>query len=239
MIFDHSKSFLKKRSHFPHPSTADEDGLLAMGGRLDVDWLLDAYSHGIFPWPVDEENIPLLWFSPHIRTIIEPETFHISHRLRQTLRSGKFRITVDRAFRDVVTNCATQVRAHETGTWIIPEIIEGYTRFHEAGYAHSLEVWHDDALVGGIYGVGIGAAFAGESKFHLETDASKVALAWLVRHLQSRGYRLFDVQMENDHLKQFHLTQIPQAAYLSRLSEAITHNEVTFGTEPAWCREDF
>lgn len=232
-------SRLLNLTRFPHPSTADEDGILAVGGRLSVEWLLDAYIHGIFPWPVDDPSIPLLWFSPHVRALIEPETFHISRRLRQTLRSGKFTVTLDHSFRDVIQNCASAERPGENGTWITSDIIEAFCEFHEAGFAHSVEVWRDGKLVGGLYGEAIGAYFAGESKFHLETDASKVALAWLVRHLQTLGFTLIDVQVANSHTEQFHLNIVSQEEFLSRLYDAVVSKNVRFRTELTWKKEDF
>lgn len=231
-------AFFLTHTRFPDPSEADEDGLLAAGGSLEQDCLLDAYVHGIFPWPMSEPDVPMLWFSPHERALIEPESFHISRRLRQTLRSGRFEVTIDRAFRDVIQNCASVCRPNESGTWITPEIIEGFCAFHEAGFAHSVEVWRDGRLVGGLYGEAIGSYFAGESKFHLETDASKVALAWLVRHLQTLGFTLIDVQVANSHTEQFHLNIVPQRVFLSRLAAAIRVPN-RFRTEIAWKKEDF
>ena len=223
-------------SFFPPVDQADDEGLLAVGGSLRPNWLRDAYAHGIFPWPC--EGYPL-WFSPPERALIEFDHFHISRRLRQTLRSGRFQVTLDQAFRQVVKHCATVPRADEDGTWITRDIQQAYALFHETGDAHSLEVWREGRLVGGIYGVAMGAYFAGESKFHLETDASKVALAWLVRHLQTQGFRLFDVQLENTHLRQFHLTLLPREAFLEKLRDAIAVPGVAFGKEIHWRREDF
>lgn len=225
-----------KKSHFPDPSLANRNGFLYRGGCLEPDWLLDAYRHGIFPWP-DEYGFTIPWYSPLLRTLIEFDRFHISRRLRQTLRSNRFQITLDQAFPQVIRYCATVPR-HNSGTWITENMIQAYTRLAQMGIAHSLEVWQENRLVGGIYGVSIGAFFAGESKFHLVRDASKVALAWLVRHLQTRGYQLFDVQLENSHLTQFHLTTISQKEYLRRLSQAVTL-PVDFGSEITWKREFF
>ena len=229
---------LLKYSYFPPADQADEAGLLAAGGFLNPDWLLDAYIHGIFPWP-SEEFEPMLWWSVPERSILEFDRFHISRRLRQTLRSGRFQVTLDRAFRQVISYCASVPRPHEEGTWIRPDMVEAYCEFHRAGYAHSLEVWHHNELAGGIYGVAIGGFFAGESMFHLQTDASKVALAWLVRHLQAQGFTLFDVQIENPHTAQFHLTTISREEYIQRLEAAVLQEGVSFGTEIQWKREWF
>ncbi|MBQ9455349.1 MAG: leucyl/phenylalanyl-tRNA--protein transferase [Thermoguttaceae bacterium] len=227
------------RSRFPDPRESFEDGLLATGGGTDPDTLLDAYIHGIFPWPLEDPDLPLLWFSPLERALIEPETFHISRRLRQTLRSGKFEVTIDRAFRKVITNCAKVERPGEDGTWITDDIIRGFCLFHRLGFAHSVEVWRDDRLVGGLYGEALGSYFAGESKFHFETDASKVALAWLVRHLQTLGFTLIDVQVANSHTEQFNLHIVPREEFLTRLRTAILNTDVHFSREITWKKEDF
>ncbi|MBO5438519.1 MAG: leucyl/phenylalanyl-tRNA--protein transferase [Thermoguttaceae bacterium] len=226
-------------SRFPDPTLSDEDGVLAIGGEIDPDWLLDAYIHGIFPWPCGEPDIPTLWFSPHERALIDPKKFHISRRLRQTLRSGKFTVTLDRAFRQVIEHCAYVPRSYEEGTWITPEIIEGFCAFHEAGFAHSVEVWQDGKLVGGLYGEAIGSYFAGESKFHLERDASKVGLAWLVRHLETLGFTLIDIQVVNSHTEQFRPDIVPQEEFLQRLHRAVQNTKVVFSPEFTWKKEDF
>lgn len=225
-------------SRFPDPSCSDEDGILALGGCVEPDWLLDAYLHGIFPWPYSEDT-PILWSSPQERALIEPDSFHISRRLRQTLRSGRFSVTIDQAFRQVIENCANVYRPYEEGTWITPEIIEGFCAFHEAGFAHSVEVWREGKLVGGLYGEAIGSYFAGESKFHLETDASKVALAWLVRHLQTLKFTLIDVQVANSHTEQFNLHIVPQKEFHRRLAEAVRREDIRFSREITWKKEDF
>ncbi|MDO4570012.1 MAG: leucyl/phenylalanyl-tRNA--protein transferase [Planctomycetia bacterium] len=231
--------FLLEHSLFPPTATADSDGFLGVGGDLSVRMLLDAYIHGIFPWPCEDSSPEIPWWAPHERAIIEFENFHISRRLRQTLRSGKFDVSIDRNFRGVVEGCAYAFRPDEGGTWITPQMIKAYCALHHAGFAHSIEVWRENRLVGGLYGVGIGAFFAGESKFHRETDASKVALAWIVRHLQARGYDFIDVQFENDHLKQFHLTFLPQSEYNERVRNAVLKRDVSFGHTLAWRKEDF
>lgn len=211
---------ITRHSCFPHPKTADPDGLLASSREMDTEMLLDAYAHGIFPWPVEE--IPLmLWWSPPQRAIFELDDFHIPRRLRQTLRSERFRVTTDTDFASVIHACATIRREDGGGTWITPEIIRGFTRLHRMGVAHSVEVWEDARLVGGLYGVALGGFFAGESKFHRVTDASKVALAYTVAHLRNRGFTLFDVQMDNPHLQQFGLRLVSREEYLRRLAVAL------------------
>lgn len=211
---------ITRHTRFPHPETADSDGFVAASREMDTEMLLDAYTHGIFPWPV--EHIPaMLWWSPPRRAIFDLDDFHIPRRLRQTLRSGRFRVTTDTDFASVIRACATIRRVDGGGTWITPAIVREFTRLHSLGVAHSVEVWHDERLVGGLYGIALRGFFAGESKFHRVTDASKVALAYAVTHLRNRGFTLFDVQMENPHLDQFGLRIIPRQEYLRRLAGAL------------------
>lgn len=211
---------ITRHTCFPHPEKADSEGFLAASRKMDTEMLLDAYAHGIFPWPVAHISA-MLWWSPPQRAIFDLDDFHIPRRLRQTLRSGRFRVTADTDFASVIHACATIRRRDGGGTWITPEIIRGFTRLHRMGVAHSVEVWQDGSLVGGLYGVALGGFFAGESKFHRVTDASKVALAYTVAHLRSRGFTLFDVQIENPHLAQFGLSVIPREEYLLRLAKAL------------------
>jgi leucyl/phenylalanyl-tRNA--protein transferase len=207
---------------FPPAETADADGLLAVGGRLTPEWLLDAYRHGIFPWPItldDMENF-LAWWSPDPRAIIELDRLHVSRRLRRTLRSGKFEATCDRRFATVVRGCATG--AGRLGrTWITPEMEEAYLRLHNLGHAHSIEVWHGGELAGGTYGVSIGGLFAAESKFYRVRDASKVALVRLVGHLRARGYQLLDIQQLTPHTARMGAVEIRRREYLRRLATVI------------------
>ena len=171
---------------FPPPTATTEDGLLCVGGRLSPEWLLDAYRHGIFPWPMWDDE-PIAWWSPDPRAIIELDGLHVSRRLQRTLRSGKFRVTCDRDFDGVIRGCATA--GDRTGnTWLTPSMIAAYCRMHELGHAHSVEVWQDDVLVGGTYGIAIGGLFAAESMFHRVRDASKVARRALGR--ASAGARI-------------------------------------------------
>lgn len=212
--------------YFPPPTAASPDGLLCVGGRLSPDWLLDAYSHGIFPWPVWDEE-PMAWWSPDPRAILELDGLRISRRLRRTLRSGKFRTTCDRAFAQVIAGCATAV--DRTGnTWLTPAMIAAYLQMHRLGHAHSVEVWHGDRLVGGTYGIVLGGLFAAESMFYAERDASKVALVHLVAHLRARGYRLLDVQQWTPHTGRLGVVEIPRIEYLRRLA-AVIELPVTFG----------
>lgn len=212
-------SVLPHDNPFPPPETADEDGLLAVGGELSPHWLLAAYYRGIFPWPVQHRGkMWLAWFSPDPRAVIDLDELHVSRRLARTLRSGRFTVTENSAFEQVIAHCAVG-RERNGGTWITPEMIQAYTQLHQAGHAHSVEVWREDRLAGGIYGVSLGGLFAGESMFHLERDASKVALAELVARLRERGFGLLDVQMRTDHLASMGAKEIPRREFLRRLRE--------------------
>ncbi len=208
---------LDERPIFPPASHADAEGLLAVGGDLSVTRLLAAYRGGIFPW-YDEP--PILWWSPDPRLILEPEGLRVSKSLRKTLRQGRFEIRADTAFAAVVQACAETPRPGEDGTWITPDMQRAYLRLHEQGYAHCLETWRDGRLVGGIYGVGLGRVFFGESMFHRETNASKVALVALVDWLRAEGVDLIDCQVTSEHLLSLGAKEIPRALFLERLREA-------------------
>lgn len=207
--------------YFPPADSADADGLLALGGELTSEWLLDAYEHGIFPWPLGEGT--LAWWSPDPRGVLELDAFHVSRRLERTRRSGRFEITVDREFEAVVQACASaQDRAW--ATWITPSLRRAYARLHRLGLAHSVEVWGEGRLAGGVYGVALGGFFAGESMFYDQRDASKVALAHLVERLRDRGFVLFDVQQVNPHTRSLGAVEIARSEYLRRLREAVRMN---------------
>ena len=212
---------------FPPPRTASPEGLLCVGGQLTTEWLCDAYRHGIFPWPIFAEQEPLAWWSPDPRAILELHQFHAPQRLRRTARSGKFSVTLNHDFTAVITGCAT-AQSRATNTWLTPSMIAAYIELHEAGYAHSVEVWQRDELAGGIYGVAIGAMFAAESKFYTQRDASKLALLALVEHLQQRNYSLLDIQQMTDHSKRFGATEIPRSVFMRRLATAVDR-PVTMG----------
>jgi leucyl/phenylalanyl-tRNA--protein transferase len=185
---------------------------LGIGADLEPSTLLAAYRQGIFPWPDDAGRI--LWWSPDPRAIVPLDGFHESRSLRRLRRRRPFRVTRDAAFADVMRGCAT---AHGP-TWITPEMLVAYGRLHEHGWAHSIEVWQDTALVGGLYGVAIGGLFAAESMFHRASNASKVALAELVEHLGRRGFGLLDVQLATPHLASLGVVTIPRDAYLARVA---------------------
>jgi len=213
--------------YFPPAESAEAGGLVAIGGKLSPDWLLDAYRHGIFPWPMSDVDDHMFWFSPDPRGIIEFERFHISRRLAQTIRSGKFQVTCDRDLAGVIRGCAT-AGARKGNTWLTPRMIEAYVRMHRLGYAHSVEAWYQGQLAGGTYGVAIAGLFAAESMFYYVSDASKVALAHLVAHLRARGYRLLDIQQVTPHTARLGAIEIPRSEYLARLAEALAVH-VTFG----------
>ena len=187
------------RTAFPNPARAPGDAPLARGGELSPERLLDAYSHGIFPW-FENDHEPVLWWSPDPRAVLLPTHLHVSKSLRKRLRSGRYRVTVDLAFASVVAACAAP-RAKQAGTWITPRMAEGYQALAELGFAHSVETWRGDELVGGLYGVSLGRMFFGESMFSRAPDASKVALAHLARQLARWEFTLIDCQMMTDHLR--------------------------------------
>ena len=197
---------------FPDPSNALEEpeGLLAVGGDLSPERILAAYHRGIFPWfnPGD----PILWWSPSPRTVVYPDQLHISKSLRKILRQGIYRVTFDNCFRAVMTACAAP-RAYANGTWISDDIIAGYSALHERGYAHSVEVWRDDELVGGLYGMALGRIFFGESMFSRADNASKVGFAHLVRQLHEWDFQLIDCQVANDHLFSLGAVEIPREEF--------------------------
>ena len=202
---------------FPNPRRVPRD-VIAVGTDFRAGTLLAAYRAGIFPWPQGNGGDLVGWFSPDPRTLLPLERIHWSRSLRRTLRKHPFTITVDAAFPATMIACGAE---REEGTWITPEVVAGYTRLHELGWAHSLEVWEGPELVGGIYGVAVGASFAAESMFHKRTDASKIAFATLAEHLRDSGYAIFDAQVMNPHLESLGCIDVPRSEYLDRLARAI------------------
>jgi leucyl/phenylalanyl-tRNA--protein transferase len=213
-------SLLPPSDYFPPAEDADPEGLVGFGGELSPAWLLDAYRHGIFPWPITDFEAPLAWWSPDPRALIEFDRFHVSRRLRRTCRSARFEVTRDVDFVGVIRGCA-MAPSRLNQTWLTPEMIDAYTRLHKLGYAHSVEVWFQQELAGGVYGVGIGGVFSAESKFYRVRDASKVALVHLVEHLRACGYTLLDIQQLTPHTARFGAATIPRVEYLKRLAGVV------------------
>jgi len=217
------------------PELADPDGFVGIGGDLGPRMLLRAYSEGVFPW--FNEGDPILWWSPSPRAIFEladgstPDGtpgyggLHVSHRLARTIRSGKFRITVNECFEAVMRSCGEN---RDGGTWVTPDMLAAYTAMHRLGHAHSVETWVGDELAGGIYGIAIGGAFAAESMFFRVTDGSKVALAALVARLREKGFGLLDVQMKTPHTSRMGATNISRTDYLTRLRKAVAMSGISF-----------
>ena len=210
---------LSARLAFPPPELADESGLLAVGGDLRPERLLLAYSLGIFPWY--SEGLPILWYSPDPRLVLEAGDLVVSRSLEKTIRRGRYRVTLDTAFDRVIRACAESPRPGQQGTWITEDMERAYRHLHELGYAHSAEAWLDDQLVGGLYGVSLGAAFFGESMFARAGDASKVAFVTLVEQLDRWGIDLVDCQVHTEHLARFGAAEWPRERFLRRLADAL------------------
>ena len=215
--------------YFPEPRRAASHGLLAVGGDLSMPRLVKAYRSGIFPWFSPGE--PPLWWSPHPRGVIRPEEVHVSRSLRRLLRKGGFRLTWNRAFGPVIQACGD---LRPEGTWITRSMVRAYRALHRAGFAHSLEVWRERELVGGIYGVQAGALFAAESMFHLETGASKIALVALARSFAREGLGLIDVQFLTPHLGRMGAVEISRDAYLREVASLRDVEVDLSGMEPDW-----
>ena len=222
-------------SPFPATDQALENprGLLAAGGDLSVERLVNAYRHGIFPWYSEGE--PILWWSPAPRCVLYPEHVHISRRLRRRYKQGEFTLTADRAFATVIEACA-QARSDSGGTWITTEMTTAYINLHRRGIAHSVEVWCDDELAGGIYGIALGRVFFGESMFGSVTDASKIALVSLCRQLQQWDFTLLDCQVANPHLVRMGAEEISRDEFQRHLPkpDAADHWQQDFPARPHW-----
>ena len=209
---------LDDRLVFP-PVHLAEDGLLALGGDLRTERLLLAYTQGIFPWYA--ENLPILWHSPDPRMIMTTRDLVVQKSLKKTIRRRPYEIKMDTAFLQVLEGCSTAPRPGQSGTWLIPEMVDAYTKLHELGFAHSIETWDGDKLVGGLYGVSLGAAFFGESMFANAPDASKVAYVACIRQLDDWNIGLIDCQVHTDHLERFGAYEIPRLRYLELLKIAL------------------
>ncbi|MGE0545929.1 MAG: leucyl/phenylalanyl-tRNA--protein transferase [Kofleriaceae bacterium] len=209
---------LDDRLVFP-PVHLAEDGLLALGGDLKPERLLLAYSQGIFPWYA--ENLPILWHSPDPRMVMTTRDLVVQKSLRKMIRRKPYALRMDTAFAQVLEGCASVPRPGQNGTWLIPEMVEAYCKLHELGFAHSIEAWDSDQLVGGLYGVSLGAAFFGESMFARAPDASKIAYVACVRQLDAWNIGLIDCQVHTEHLMRFGAYEVPRLKYLELLKIAL------------------
>jgi leucyl/phenylalanyl-tRNA---protein transferase len=212
------KLFASSLESFPSPMDAGPEGLVAVSETISTQMLLEAYSFGIFPWPMS--NSPTLWFSPEERGIIDFADFHEARSLRKWIRQANVRFTWNRHFSSVIGHCQRSPRPGQTGTWITPRLKKAYNEFHEAGYAHSLECWREGELIGGLYGVYVAGAFCGESMFFLEPNASKACLVYLVEFLGDHGLSWFDTQMITPTIESMGGKTISRADYLARLEAA-------------------
>lgn len=213
---------------FPDPELADPRGILAIGGDLSPQRLLKAYKMGIFPWFGPGE--PILWWSPDPRFVLFPDELKVSRSMRPYFNQRKFTVTFDRQFETVMRQCAARRRPRQGGTWITKGMIRGYTQLHEKGYAHSVEVWQEEELVAGLYGIALGRIFFGESMFTNVNNASKFGFITLVRHLKAHGFRLIDCQQETGHLASLGARSIPRRKFLAYLRE----NEAEPAVKGAW-----
>ena len=209
---------MRRAYPFPDPREADEHGLIGWGGDLSAGRLLSAYASGIFPW-FDEP--PFLWFSPEPRAVLPVDALHVGRSLAKRVRKQPYELRLDTAFERVIRACASTERPDQLGTWITPEMIDAYSELHREGFAHSVEAWHEGELVGGLYGISLGAAFFGESMFSLASDASKIAFVALVRQLEAWGFEFVDCQLENDHVMRFGTQLWSRDRYLVALAAAL------------------
>ena len=221
--------FLSNNLNFPSPDLAEENGLLAAGGDLSPERLIQAYRSGVFPWYNPGE--PILWWSPDPRFIIEPERFHVPRRLARTIRQDRFKFTIDAAFEDVIRSCSALRNESRTGTWLSPEMVEAYIRLYELGIAHSAEVWAGDELSGGLYGIVLGKVFFGESMFSIKKDASKTAFVNFVRTLFSLDCQLIDCQLPSRHLAQFGAMGMPRKEFISKLKVLVDAPSIILPSE--------
>lgn len=208
---------LDERLIFPNPELAEEDGLLAVGGDLTINRLLLAYQNGIFPWYSDDT--PILWYSPHERFVLFPSELKVSKSMQQVMRSGKFRISINEDFEGVISNCSAISRKDQDGTWITADMRQAYIDLHHIGFAHSIEVWQADELVGGLYGVQVNHTFCGESMFSKVSNASKAALIWLCTN---SNFKLIDCQTYTEHLESMGARMINRAGYIDYLKEDLS-----------------
>lgn len=207
--------FLNTNDDFPNIETADQYGVLAIGGDLSVKRLLNAYNNGIFPWYNTGE--PIVWYAPPKRMVLFPEELKISKSMRKVLKKEIFTVTFNQNFKEVIHQCKTVFRKDQQGTWITDEMEKAYLKLHNIGKAKSVEVWQNNQLVGGLYGVDLGSVFCGESMFSLVSNASKTAFIYLAKHLQSQKYKLLDCQVYNTHLASLGAREIPRKTFMKIL----------------------
>lgn len=201
---------------FPDPELAENDGLLAFGGNLSPEFLLTAYYSGIFPW-FDDDDDEIVWWSPNPRLVLFLDDYKVSSSTKQILKINKFSITFDANFEEVIRSCKRIRRKDQENTWITDEMVHAYCQLHKLGYAHSVESWYENKLVGGLYGIAIGKVFCGESMFHTVSNASKVAFYYLVEKLKKNNFTFIDAQVPTHHLKSLGAKEIPRSTFLSLL----------------------
>jgi leucyl/phenylalanyl-tRNA--protein transferase len=211
--------FLTSELYFPPVTEASYEGILAVGGDLSPERLLLAYRNGIFPWFDDDE--PILWWSPPQRMVVNPQDYKTAKSLRNILNRQLFKVTFNKNFSEVIRNCKTVHRKGQDGTWITDSMVQAYEKLHEMGFAKSVEVWQNDELVGGLYGVDLGKVFCGESMFSKVPNASKVAFVTLIKQLKEENYRLLDCQVHNDHLEKLGAFEISRDSYIKILKSSI------------------
>ncbi len=206
---------------FPDPCLADDDGLVAVGGKLSPEYLISAYAHGIFPW--FSEGDPIMWWSPNPRLVLFPEDFKLRKSLRQVIRSNRYSVRIDSNFKAVIEKCAAITRPGQDGTWITDDMMEAYIKLHEFGIAHSFETYSNDSgeLVGGLYGVSLGKAFFGESMFFTARDASKVALSILVDWCMKNEFHFIDAQQSTSHLQSMGAVEVSREKFIDLLNESL------------------
>jgi len=221
---------LSKRLDFPPAWLARSDGLLCIGGDLSPKRLVLAYENGIFPWFSKEE--PILWWSPDPRLVLFPKNIKISKSLNKKIKKNIYHVTLDTAFEQTIHSCATPRKNGPEGTWLVDEMIDSYIKLHKMGYAHSIETWREDTLVGGLYGVCLGNSFFGESMFSFESDASKIALVALANHLNEQDFDLIDCQVTTDHLVSMGACEISRNVFLDIILESVKKKHSTSAWDP-------
>lgn len=210
--------------YFPPIEKANEEGLVAIGGKLNTDWILEAYSRGIFPW--FNENSPILWWSPDPRAVMKPSDVKISKSMKVVFNKSIFQLKIDTAFEQVITHCKTIERKYQDGTWITDKMLENFIKLHQLGYAHSFETWKNNKLVGGLYGLSLGRAFFGESMFSLEANSSKFAFISLNKILKKKNFIFIDCQIPNSHLNSLGCKLMPRNKFASLLQKSNQHKTI-------------